>query len=307
MNELRIALIVIALLIIVALVIVGLRRRKPQYRAQPYDSQQDFSKPRNVTADVRQAPVVPVDKTADTSPVNLPSNILVNDAEDDPLFVKRAERKSSAVCDKPSSVPSQNAVQQPAKITPIKPTTTDESLNESLNASQTDSHKVDDSDVVASSNDVVQPQNPALLDYTGEPMIVQLQVLAQVNQTFTGEALEKAFIECGLTYGKKKIYHRVDENGNEWFSVANRVNPGYFSPENMTDFYTDGLIVFALLPGKRPGTEIFDSMAGVARQLAETLGGQVFDSTNSSVSMQSIRFTRDEIAEFERDICMRHG
>lgn len=172
---------------------------------------------------------------------------------------------------------------------------------------------------------VKQPRD--ISGFTKEPMLVTLQVVAAAGETFNGENISRAFENVGLTFGDKKIFHRLVNvhadaqsnadavdvtvesisgeilNHQTLFSVANQFEPGYFTPEQWSDFRTSGLVFFTLLPNAYiSGVDVFDDMLDTAKRVAEQLDGILLDNSNSTVSIQSSRFTRDEIADFERTI-----
>ena len=92
-----------------------------------------------------------------------------------------------------------------------------------------------------------------------------------------GPKIHAALQKCGLTFGAKKIYHRV-EGGDVQFSVASLVKPGSLDPAESEGFATPGLSVFMLLPGPRKPVEALSRMLDTARALAKALNAELYDS-----------------------------
>lgn len=340
-NELRIALIIIAVIIIIGLLVYGLRRNRPnrseqsrykdsgvkdsKFKDNDFTDQYDdsdfaddplFAKsndtgplysetaPEDLTAKITSPSAdkqlnepqqtIPTQLEADLSPpadtkklenvAATPSQTDITNADtpkldsavDNVVAFKDNRAENPRVNDDDDSFP-------PLHIEPIIEPTTDPSTNE------------DDVAYV--------PANHALADYAGDPMIVTLHINAKARQSFIGADIETAFAAAGLTFGKKKIFHRLDKHGNSLFSVANQFEPGYFNPEDWENFYTDGIVCFAVLPNiHQSGALVFDDMLATSKTLAEALNGQLLDGDHNSVTMQSARYTRDEIAEFEHTI-----
>ncbi len=102
--------------------------------------------------------------------------------------------------------------------------------------------------------------------------IISLSV-ASKRKFFTGDAIVSAMYAADLSPGPMDIYYRYD--GSETlFAVASMVEPGTF-PQDMSRFRSSGLSLFARLPGRLDGMEIFDEMYAAALLLAEKLDGIV--------------------------------
>lgn len=110
--------------------------------------------------------------------------------------------------------------------------------------------------------------------------ILILYVLAPQNQQFLGYELLQALLAVGLRYGPKRIFHRYEDNSHQGailFSLASATEPGIFDIENMGAFACSGLCLFTSLL-ECPDPQItWKAMLETARQLADDLGGSVFD------------------------------
>jgi len=74
------------------------------------------------------------------------------------------------------------------------------------------------------------------------------------------------------------IFHRTRgdaPDGEPLFSMANLVKPGTFPFDDLTDFSSPGLAVFAQFRGEPSDLMVFDEMLDAARIMAELLGGDI--------------------------------
>lgn len=135
--------------------------------------------------------------------------------------------------------------------------------------------------------------------------IVALHVVSQQGESFKGSKVCKVLEHLGLRHGKYKIYHRESLQNPDisLFSVANMVKPGYFDPQTADSFTTPGLSFFLVLPGPPDPVTTFNEMVQTAKQVAQTLNGELLDADRSSFSGQRAQLIQDEIVEFMQ----RHG
>ncbi|MCB1761230.1 MAG: cell division protein ZipA [Gammaproteobacteria bacterium] len=132
--------------------------------------------------------------------------------------------------------------------------------------------------------------------------IIQLNVLGR-HGGISGDKLMQAARDLQLEPGEMQIFHRYDEQRNDaraLFSVASMVEPGTFPFDDMRDFATPGVTLFAQLPGPRDGLELFTLMHESALRLAALLDGEVLDSSRSALSKQTVEHMREEISEHGR-------
>jgi cell division protein ZipA len=122
---------------------------------------------------------------------------------------------------------------------------------------------------------------------------------------FQGQELLYAVSETGLQFGDLNIFHFPNEGTPEkepLFSMANIVEPGSFDPDQMDDFLTPGLVLFAMLPGPKDGLTVFSEMLNTAEQLATLMDGEIKDESHSDLSKQTIEHMREEIQEYHRKL-----
>jgi cell division protein ZipA len=82
--------------------------------------------------------------------------------------------------------------------------------------------------------------------------------------------------------------------------MANMLEPGYLEPSALQGDYVHGLVLFAVLPAPRPGSETLADMLATARRMAQRLRGELADADRSSLTPQTIQHLREQVLEFER-------
>jgi len=134
--------------------------------------------------------------------------------------------------------------------------------------------------------------------------IVTLRLVAANGGAFAGDKLALALRGAGMRHGKFGIFHfydRDDEN-RVVFSAASLVEPGSFDLANLREQKFPGISLFMVLPGPLEGAQAFDRMMGAARELAQTLDGELLDETGSTLSIQRERYMREEVIQYQHGI-----
>jgi cell division protein ZipA len=156
------------------------------------------------------------------------------------------------------------------------------------------------------SEDVVQPSNPPVAEATEaaddapeakEPLIVQFFVVSR-SEPFEGEAIMVLAERHDLHPGEMDIFHRHPSEGvgeTPLFSMANLVKPGTFPFDEMEDFQTRGVALFAQLTGDPGDLMVFDEMLQAARALAEALDGELQQNDGSPLSVEEVQKLRDQL------------
>jgi cell division protein ZipA len=135
-----------------------------------------------------------------------------------------------------------------------------------------------------------------------EPLLIQLTVSAR-RDPFDGLDLMDAAESCGLRPGEMDIFHCLDEFDDDtrvYFSMANMVKPGTFPFDDMEDFSTPGLMLFAQLDGRPEDMTILEEMVATARKLANVLNGDVLDETRRPLTVSKEESLRHSVLENER-------
>ncbi len=121
-----------------------------------------------------------------------------------------------------------------------------------------------------------------------DPLLIQVSVSAR-GSPFQGPMLMEIAESCGLRPGEMDIFHCLDEFEDEtkvYFSMANMVKPGTFPFDEMEDFSTPGLMLFAQLEGDPEDMTILEELIATARKLAISLHGDVLDDTRRSLTIK---------------------
>lgn len=129
-------------------------------------------------------------------------------------------------------------------------------------------------------------------DIKEEP-IISLFVTAAAGGLFSAHEIFNAAGDCGLEFGDLDIFHHFGEGAERMvrplFSMADMYEPGSFDPENETSRTTRGLSLFMCLPTPVDDTRAFELMLETARDLADTLAGQVMGPDRKALNKEHIR------------------
>ncbi len=110
-----------------------------------------------------------------------------------------------------------------------------------------------------------------------DELLIQLYITSS-GRAFSGEDIVAAADRCKLRPGDMDIFHRTrgdTPDGEPLFSMANLVKPGTFPFDDLTEFSSPGLAVFAQFRGEPSDLMVFDEMLDAARIMAELLGGDI--------------------------------
>ena len=97
------------------------------------------------------------------------------------------------------------------------------------------------------------------------------------------------------------IFHRLNPvTRTPVYSVANAIEPGTFDLSKMELMSTPGACLFLRLPGPSEPAAVFDDMLRVARDISQSLDGELKDENFSVMTGQTEEHYRQRIAEFSR-------
>jgi cell division protein ZipA len=120
------------------------------------------------------------------------------------------------------------------------------------------------------------------------PFLIQLSVAKRKGE-FDGLQLLDVAEGCGLRPGDMDIFHcldQFDDGTRVYFSMANMVKPGTFPFDDMENFSTPGMMLFAQLQGDPEDLTILEEMIATARKIATTLGGDVLDESRRPLTVR---------------------
>lgn len=147
-----------------------------------------------------------------------------------------------------------------------------------------------------------KPRSAAAAEAPLEPLLIQVSVSAR-RAHFKGAELLDVAETCGLHPGDMDIFHCLDEFEDEtriYFSMANMVKPGTFPFDEMDDFTTPGLMLFAQLEGDPEDMTILEEMIAAARKLAIALNGDVLDDARRPLTVNKEEAMRKAVLANER-------
>lgn len=129
--------------------------------------------------------------------------------------------------------------------------------------------------------------------------VLMLWVVAKPECVLPGAVLLQRFSEAGLEYDGQ-VFHKVDADGREQFTVANGVEPGTFDLSDVEAFATRGVVFLLRLSSARDGAEAFDAMLETAQALAADADAELKDEQRSDVSRQTVMHYRQRVDDFKR-------
>jgi cell division protein ZipA len=150
--------------------------------------------------------------------------------------------------------------------------------------------------------EAAEPSSAAVRRDELEPLLIQMSISAR-REHFAGDALLDAAEACGLRPGRMDIFHCLDEFDDDtrvYFSMANMVKPGTFPFDDMSDFSTPGVMLFAQLDGRPEDMTILEEMIATARKLASELDGEVLDETRRPLTVRKEEALREAVLKNER-------
>ena len=128
-------------------------------------------------------------------------------------------------------------------------------------------------------------------------MFVVIYVLA-LDEPFLGQGLVEVLLNSGMTFGEMNIFHQLDDQGAQLFSLASAVEPGTFNLSSLDQFSTPGVSLFMRVHELEAPLRVLDSMLSVADKVAQELNGEVRDETRSVMTPQTIEHCRQSLTEF---------
>lgn len=148
----------------------------------------------------------------------------------------------------------------------------------------------------------VEPDGPSPAAGPDLPLkIVTIRLLCRDKHGFPGENLVLALRQAGLRHGRYGIFHcqEADDEDATVFSVASLTEPGSFDLAGLRTSHYPGVSIFMGLPGPIDGVVAFDAMVTTAREIGQSLGGEIVDEQGSTLSVQRERYLREEVIQFQ--------
>ena len=130
---------------------------------------------------------------------------------------------------------------------------------------------------------------------------VVMHVKSENNDGFNGSDLLQILLACDLRYGDRDILHRHEKaegKGCLQFSVANMIEPGTFSLEDINSFRTPGVTFFMTLPGPEDPIAAFDCMVETANCLVKNLDATLYDEDHTTATPQLMNLYQERVKQF---------
>nr|VFJ42760.1 MAG: cell division protein ZipA [Candidatus Kentron sp. FW] len=148
--------------------------------------------------------------------------------------------------------------------------------------------------------DRVEKASPAVK----KELFIALTIIARPSRQFAGTEIHEQMEKVDMRLGDMQIFHHFgmadQQTEQPVFSVADILEPGTFSPDEIENHSTKGLALFMKLPGPMDGLVAFELMLNTAQQLAKALDGELCDDTRSTLTTQSANHLRERIEELKR-------
>lgn len=129
-------------------------------------------------------------------------------------------------------------------------------------------------------------------------IICILHIAALQGQVLSGDLLLQSIFQSGFQFGKNQIFHRhfnTSGSGQILFSLANMVKPGYFEPEAISNFTTQGVSIFMKVPSYGDSVQNFKLMLQASQRIAADVGGVVLDEERKILTPQMIEIYHSRI------------
>lgn len=146
-----------------------------------------------------------------------------------------------------------------------------------------------------------QDSNPVMATPSLDPLLIQLSISAR-RYSFKGTSLMEIAESCGLYPGEMGIFHcsdEFDDHTRVYFSMANMIKPGTFAFDDMENFSTPGLMLFAQLEGDPEDMTILEEMIVTARKLGLALNGEVLDDKRRPLNAEKEEMMRQAVLDNE--------
>lgn len=128
--------------------------------------------------------------------------------------------------------------------------------------------------------------------------LVTLYLLAK-DEPLSGDMINSAAYANGLSFGKMNIFHRLDDNNEPLYSLANMMEPGDFDPETIHTLKTRGLVLFIQLAQLKNSSEALHDMLRCAYRMAEMIGARLCNNKRQPLTEKDTNAYRQLAAHFD--------
>ena len=149
--------------------------------------------------------------------------------------------------------------------------------------------------VAAAAAPAVEPAKPVV-----EQKIVAILIAEREGTAILGPKLHRALQQQALTFGERKIYHRMESSGQPVFSVAGLLKPGQLDPAEASSFSTPGLTMFMVLPGPADPEAALADLLSTAKALAKGINAELFDAKRQPFTVETEKVMVADIRDWAR-------
>lgn len=132
----------------------------------------------------------------------------------------------------------------------------------------------------------------------GPDDLVTLYLMAK-DELLSGDIINSAAYANGLTFGKMKIYHRLDDKNVPIYSMANMMEPGSFDPDHIHKLKTRGLVLFIQLAGLKNPVDAVHDMLRCAYRMADMIGARLCNHKREPLTETDANAYRALAAQFD--------
>jgi cell division protein ZipA len=128
--------------------------------------------------------------------------------------------------------------------------------------------------------------------------LIIMRLIASKDRPYSGYELLQALLSNGFRFGKMNIFHRHEQLNGEGpilFSLARATEPGTFDIYDMGSCTCSGLTIFMRIADHQEPMRVFETMLNTIKQLADDLGGEIWDERNLVLNQSVIDRWRSRI------------
>ncbi len=132
-----------------------------------------------------------------------------------------------------------------------------------------------------------------------EPQVFALIVMGSDN--FFMSKLNQTLHGVGLVLSDKGIFVKNDSNGNEIIRVANLLEPGTFSKEQLEDenLTSLGVVLILELPTSMKAPAVMHDMILMARKISQRLNARLYDINRQLIKESDLQKMRNKAIKYE--------
>ncbi|HEY5714923.1 MAG TPA: cell division protein ZipA, partial [Psychromonas sp.] len=127
-------------------------------------------------------------------------------------------------------------------------------------------------------------------------------VVAREGSRIRGSEILQFFLTSGFRFGENAFFHRhlnSDGTGPVLFSIANMMAPGVFDPDNMEQFFSEGISFFVVAPNPDINIkEAFDMMLTAVQQMTDEFECVVLNEHREPFTEQQFRDDHERLMRY---------